>query len=75
MDWAKIDQFNKAVEKYEQHFGEKSFDRVVLIDVPAGMRSITDEEYDEAIKQLREAIKKNEPIEQIPQEILDKMRF
>ncbi len=65
------DEFNQAVEKYLSIFGEHSLDRVILGD-PLD-ESI--EGFSEPTRILRDAIRKNEPLEQVSPEMWKNIIF
>lgn len=66
--WKKLDGAEAA---YRAKFGADSLDRVLYIE-PV---NTTIEEYNAATQLLYAAIGKNEPLEQIPQEIWDGLVF
>ena len=68
---AAVQMLNDARAAYCQKFGEGSLERVLYID-PV---NATYDDFEEAAKYLRKAIRKNKPLEQIPKEIWDDLIF
>lgn len=66
-----IKQSMELEKEYLNKFGEHSLDRVIYCD-PLNM---TTEEMEQANNVLRNAIKNNEPLEQIPKEEWDNIIF
>ena len=66
--WENLD---KAETAYRAKYGKDSLERVLYIE-PV---NTTIEEYNAAAKYLRRAIRRNKPLEQIPQEIWDGLVF
>ena len=64
-------EFMELQEKYLKKFGNDSLDRVVLLD-PLHPE---ENDYKKANLTLEKAIKENKPLEQIPEEIWEKMVF
>lgn len=64
-------EFMELQEKYLKKFGNDSLDRVVLLD-PLHPE---ENDYEKATLTLEKAIRENKPLEQIPEEIWEKMIF
>lgn len=64
-------EFMELQEKYLKKFGNDSLDRVVLLD-PLHPE---ENDYKKATLTLEKAIRENKPLEQIPEEIWEKMVF
>ena len=66
-----MDEFNRVEKKYLSIFGEHSLDRVILGD-PLD-ESI--EGFSNPTRTLRDAIRKNKPLEQVSPEMWNKIIF